>query len=285
MNLINTKSVVLCLFFLLTTLPAHVSLASNQLANNNRLLNTFIAKQTATKPPAQGLQTPQQINWAALIASLKKAKIPLQLGIFSALQGKAQQININGLIGDYFSINNKAKQNVLVGLGYFIDGLEKHWFNLAYGINLFYLAHASVNGAVTQEDLFTNLAYSYSITNYPIYIASKAQIKNSSNKYNFTLDFGIGPNIINTSNFHETSIDGGITIPDSIFSGHTSTAFSVTAGVGIKLHNIFGRAPLECGYRFFYLGKGQLNKLTKEVLNTLSTGNSYANALVCSITV
>ena len=53
----------------------------------------------------------------------------------------------------------------------------------------------------------------------------------------------------------------------------------------IKLNHIFGEAPLECGYRFFYLGQGDFNVLTNQVLTTLNTGTAYANAVICSITV
>ena len=88
-----------------------------------------------------------------------------------------------------------------------------------------------------------------------------------------------------TSDFHEKPLDGGITIPDHIFSGRTTTTFSAMAGVGIKLKEVFGQAPLECGYKFFYLGQGSFGKETEQVVNTLKTGNSYANAVMCSLTV
>lgn len=89
---------------------------------------------------------------------------------------------------------------------------------------------------------------------------------------------------MSTGNFQETSI-GSNTIPDHIFSGKTTTGFSVTTGLGIKLNQFFGQAPLECGYRFFYLGKGSFNTQSNEVLNTLNTGSDFANAVTCSITI
>ena len=64
----------------------------------------------------------------------------------------------------------------------------------------------------------------------------------------------------------------------------TTTAFSATAGIGIKLNNVIKTIPLECGYRFFYLGKGHLNTLSDQVLNTLKTGDDYANAIICAVT-
>ena len=57
------------------------------------------------------------------------------------------------------------------------------------------------------------------------------------------------------------------------------------AGIGLRLNNIFDKAPLECGYRFFYLGQGQLKMNDNQLLNTVKTGNTYANAIICSVTV
>lgn len=89
---------------------------------------------------------------------------------------------------------------------------------------------------------------------------------------------------IKADGFQENPLDG-ITIPDNIFSSHTSTTFSATAGFGVKINQIFGPAPLECGYRFFYLGQGNFNKASNQVLNTLKTGSNYANAIICSMTI
>jgi len=46
----------------------------------------------------------------------------VQAGAFSATQGDAQHININGLIGDDFSVNKNTAQNFLLGLGYYFKG-------------------------------------------------------------------------------------------------------------------------------------------------------------------
>lgn len=222
------------------------------------------------------------------VSQLKTAyhQISFQLGGFRANQGQSQNIYIDGLIGDRFTVNHHNGSNGLVGAGYYLNPQENNPFNLSYGINAFYLPRTDVSGVVIQEQLFTNLSYYYSTTNYPIYFAAKALIKNKDDApYNLTLDAGIGPNIIKTATVQETSIDGGITIPDQTFSGRTTTAFSAMAGVGVRINHVFGQAPLECGYRFFYLGQGDFNKLTNQIINTLRTGNSYANALLCSITI
>ena len=84
--------------------------------------------------------------------------------------------------------------------------------------------------------------------------------------------------------FKERSLDK-VTVPDRIFASNTSTTFSATVGLGVKVNQFFGPAPLECGYRFYYLGNGSFNVANNQVLNNLSTGESYANAIMCAISV
>lgn len=207
----------------------------------------------------------------------------LQLGWFGAKQGKSQHINIEDLIGDDFSVHKSWDQNVLVGVGYYLEGYELPEVRLQYGINAFYLASTQVSGDVTQEELFTNLSYRYSITNYPIYFAAKALVPVCGDNA-LVIDLGIGPNVICTSGFKERSLDGGITIPDPhVFSGKNTVAFSATVGLGWRINNAFCNYPLEIDYRFFYLGEGRFKKGNSELLNTLHTGNSYANALFLTI--
>ncbi|MGC1182021.1 hypothetical protein [Legionella sp.] len=223
-------------------------------------------------------------------------KVSLQLGGFWTTQGSRQHVDIDGLIGDQFSVRSGADSNGLVGVGLYWDGWTTAYADLSYGVNAFYLPHTSVSGYVTQENLFTNLAYSYSLTNWPIFFGGRADIHTSFLNESFldnripsnisiTLDAGIGPNIINAYNFKEYSLDGGITIPDRIFQSHSSVAFSAMSGAGLKFHDLFNKATLECGYRFFYLGQGNLSKANTQVLNTLKTGDSYANAALCAITI
>ena len=209
----------------------------------------------------------------------------LQIGWFTATQGKSQHIDIEGLIGDDFSVNKSSAQNLLVGVGYYFDWLEIPQVSLQYGINAFYLAPTKIKGDVTQEDLFTNLSYHYSRTNYPIYFAAKALIPCSMH-YDIVIDLGIGPNIVSTRGFKEKSLDGGITIPDAhIFSGKNVVAFSATAGLGWRINNVLGNCSFEIDYRFFYLGQGELKKVNSQVKNSLRTGYSYANALFFSISI
>lgn len=218
-------------------------------------------------------------------SSLLHNHVSVQIGNYWSNQGSPQQVNINTLIGDYFNVTSGRGSNYLVGLGYFIDAQERDRFKMSYGIDGFYLPQTSVSGTVLQENLFTNLSYKYNITHYPLYFVAKSSINTKSPEYNVMLDIGVGPDIITTSHFQENSLDGGMTIPDQIFSGKTTTAFSATTGIGIKFNHFLGLTPLECGYRFFYLGKGTLKPLSDQVLNKLSGGSNYANAVICSITL
>lgn len=209
----------------------------------------------------------------------------LQGGFFGAKsQTGTQNINIPGLIGEQFTVTGQRKINGLAGIGYLVDGVQRSRFNLSYGLNAYYLAKSSVTGDVYQEHLFNNLAYEYTITNIPIYVSLQSEIKTSSDRYSIMLDGGIGPNIIQTE-FTETSLDGGVTLPEHLFGNKTNVQFSAMAGIGARINQVLGRFPLGCGYRFFYLGNGQINNLTNHQVTTLTSNVNYAHALVCSVTV
>ncbi|WP_112219466.1 hypothetical protein [Legionella quinlivanii] len=212
-------------------------------------------------------------------------KVIIQAGGFWPSFGRAQDINIVDLVGDHFSVSDHSRFKGLAGLGIYFNALERERFNVSVGVNTVYFSRTSVSGIVTQEQLFTNLAYRYSVSNWPVYLAAKTDITSFSDNYALTLDAGVGPNFNKTSRFNETSLDGGITLPDYAFSGRTSTVLSAMAGVGIKWNNVFGHLPLECGYRYFYLGQGRFNRLTDQLLNTLNTGHGHANAIVCAVTL
>ena len=216
----------------------------------------------------------------------KYATFVLQVGGFNAShQGQDQSIGIVDAIGDEFTVTQQRSHDALIGLGYYVEGFQKDQFNLKYGINAFYFGSTSVDGEVVQEHIFTNLAYHYSIKHYPIYAAVKTLFNNSSSRYSITLDFGLGPNIITTSNFSENDLDGGTTLPDTVFSGKTSVDLSATAGIGIQFNNIPGYYPLEFGYRFFYLGQGHFHRLNDQLTDTLHTGHIYANALFFTLSM
>lgn len=231
-----------------------------------------------------GNTAPLPQRFPDLVSRVKHGHAVLQLGGYWSNQGKSQDIAISGLVGDRFTVTQSNASNGLVGLGWFVDGQEYTRVALSYGLNAFYLAPTSVTGNVVQEHLFTNLSYSYRLTHYPLYAIAKANFITKIPKVNLTLDAGIGPNFMRTDGFKEHSLDG-ITIADNIFSSKTNTTFSATIGVGVKFNQVFGNAPLECSYRFFYLGQGNFNAVTNQTLNSLSTGQDFGNALICSITV
>lgn len=207
-----------------------------------------------------------------------------QIGGFDAYQGKAQHVDIAGLIGDNFSVTHHHDQSVLFGAGYLFNGYCSPKYNLYYGINAFYLTPTRVKGNVTQENLFTNLSYQYSVTNIPIYLAGKAVFNVPSPNFSLTLDGGLGVNILQTCDFSEKSLDGGITLPDRAFSGKTVEQFSAMVGFGLQVNHAIASMPVEIDYRFFYLGNGSLNKISP-VLDNLKTRNAYANALVFNLSV
>ena len=232
-------------------------------------------------------------SWMALSALSANAlafEVPpghavVQLGGYWSSQGASQHININGLVGDNFTVTSGQSSNGLVGLGYFMDGQARDFFKMTYGVNAFYLAPTGVSGQVVQENLFTNLSYRYNITHYPVYAVAKSAITTRYLKHDLTLDVDIGPNFMRSSGFREQSLDGGITLPDHAFSSHTTTTFTAMVGAGLKFANFFGQAPLECGYKFYYLGQGHLNTSSNQIQNRFSTGSDYANAVMCSISV
>lgn len=224
-------------------------------------------------------------NDSSMFSVLKQGHVIAQAGGYWSHQGTAQHINIEGLIGDDFTVTQHNGSNGVVGLGYYMDSQRFERFHLSYGLNFFYLPKAYVAGEVVQEGLFTNLLYKYDTTNYPLYLVAKSTIPLTQQQSALTLDVGIGPNWMHTEGFVETPLDGGITIPDNAFSGRTTTTFSATVGAGIQIANVFGKTSLECGYRFFYLGKGRFNRNTTQLLDTLHTGDAYANAVLCAVKI
>ncbi|WP_419418651.1 hypothetical protein ACNVED_08790 [Legionella sp. D16C41] len=213
----------------------------------------------------------------------KPWSVHIQGGFFWAPEGKNQHINIDSLIGNQYTAHNDSEISGLAGIGLYFNGPFYNWLQLSYGFNAFYLGQTSVKGNIIQEDIFNNLAYKYNIQNIPVYLAAKALIYTNNPAYNFTVDAGIGPNFMRTSSYHEIPLDE-VTIPDNAFAGTSTTNFSVTVGAGIRLNNI-AQIPLECGYRFFYLGPGHLHRVNNQYLNNLTTGSIYTNALVCSVTI
>jgi hypothetical protein len=214
-----------------------------------------------------------------------RGELSFSAGYFNADEGRTQHINIVDLVGNNYRVHKKNDGNFLVGVGYLANGGDYSWLNMAYGVKAFYLGQTKVRGVIEQEDFFTNLSYRYNLTHIPVYAMARAMISPGSKSYALTLDAGIGPNVMITSSYDERSLDGGITIPDYAFYGHIKTKFSATAGVGVKLTNLINAAAIEIGYRFFYLGQGDLQPRTNQILNSLKTKDIYANAVVLTLSI
>lgn len=215
---------------------------------------------------------------------IKSGHAFVQLGGYWSNQGSAQHININTLIGDDFIVAKSNGSNGLVGFGFLVDGPQYNdYIKFLYGVNAFYLPKTTIGGNVVQESLFTNLSYTYKVTHWPLYALVKAVVTPKAFQHELTVDIGIGPNFMRLTDFKEQPILPNA-VPDTIFSNNTSTTFTVTLGAGIKLDKIFTNIPLECGYRFYYLGNGSLKINNSQVQNALDTGSAYANALMCSLT-
>ncbi len=205
-----------------------------------------------------------------------------QFGGYSGIAGKSQHININGAIGDQYNVTNHNSFNVILGMGYYTKShlIGSHAFQ--YGLNAFYLNDMTVNGTINQENLFTNLSYYYNLKHLPIYAMFKMPLLYKSPPIALTADIGIGPNVIFLSRVDEQSLDGGVTLPDNAFGRQTDVAFSATVGFNVQFLQLDSGA-VSCGYRFFYLGDASFKKNTDQLSNTLTTGPSYANALMCQM--
>jgi len=86
----------------------------------------------------------------------KKGHVDVLLGGYLSTQGQAQHINIERLIGNDFSVTEHQGSNGLVGIGYLYQTHDYALLNMAYGIKAFYLGKTSVQGNITQENMFTN---------------------------------------------------------------------------------------------------------------------------------
>ena len=215
---------------------------------------------------------------------IKKGHLVLELGGFYATQGKEQDIDVETLVGNRYTVKSRDQGNGLAGVGYFLDGPERGRFKFSYGANVFFFGTTSTKGYIIEEHLDTNLSYTYKIQNIPLYFMGKNVVKTNSEKYDLVFDVGVGPNFIQASHYNEVPLTT-YTVPDDAFKAHTGTAFSATVGAGFRFNNVVDKVPLECGYRFFYLGQGHFASDNDLVLSNLKTGNNYANAIICSVTL
>ncbi len=215
-----------------------------------------------------------------------KGHFLVQLGGFSAVQGKEQNISIaENLVGNRYTVTTHNQGSGLVGLGYLVDGpVFKERFPIYYGIDVFFLGQTSVHGYIIEENTFTNLSYRYKTQSIPLYFTAKTVLNTNSDKFKLVFDAGVGPNFMNVSHYNEMALTT-YTISDNAFSDRNNVTVSATVGAGIRFNNAPDRLPIECGYRFFYLGQGEFTVNNNQVLNTIKTGNNYANAVVCTVTI
>ncbi|MBP6917650.1 MAG: hypothetical protein KBB94_01895 [Legionellaceae bacterium] len=210
----------------------------------------------------------------------------LLAGGYRGTQGTGQHVAIKGLVGDYYSVTNPTAGGGIVGLSYYIKSLalDNPEYELQYSISSFFLSSSTVAGYVTQENIVTNLKYQYNIYNIPGYLGVKLTKLNEDSRVNVAFDLGLGVNKIKTSVFYETSLTS-YTLPDLFFTSGNSYEFSMMTGIGLRLENAFGKNPLECGYRFFYLGQGQLDPTNTLISKGLKTGQNYANVFACEFII
>jgi hypothetical protein len=244
---------------------------------------------TFTLPPlfagSAGPEKPPSTTPASPAWTMPPSHAVVSFGVYLTRPRGEQHINIQGLIGDNFLADENRHSNGLVGVGYFLDAKDTAWYNLSVGANLFYLPKTFITGEIQQEDILTtNHAYLYTVRHYPLYADFKLKLKVFPEKQSLIFDAGLGPNFMKTAHFQERSIRP-VALPNYGFSGQNSTTLSVTAGIALRLEHVFGEAPLECGYRFFYLGHSNLVSDSTQVLDRLSTRNIYANAVVCSFII
>lgn len=208
----------------------------------------------------------------------------VQFGSLMSFPSKSNELSGPYLPANQYNLNKQTSNGGLLGLGYFIDAQDKDRYFLSYGINGFYLGKTPVNSKSSDNTKYTSSNNLYDIQHIPIYLAAKAHVKDNTEFFNITFDAGVGPNFMRTTDVGDP-MRTSYSATDNPYASHTNVALAATAGVGLRLNRIFGKSPLECGYRFYYLGQGQLPMANDQLINTIKTGNNYANALMCSATV
>ena len=215
--------------------------------------------------------------------TIPRGHILFEGGGYYSTQGQSQDVGIATLIGDTFTVTNRNDWGSIFGVGYVFEGPQWGRVSFDYGVNIFYLAKTKVSGTITQEHLFTNLAFNYYVDHMPLYAVVKALVRTNCDKLSVTVDAGVGPNFMETTQYTDMPLNS-FTLPENAFRGHSNVVFSAMAGIGVR-YNVMNTVPVEIGYRFFYLGQGYLNQNNTAVLNQLHTGTNYAQAVVMTVSV
>lgn len=210
-----------------------------------------------------------------------------QIGGYFGSYGKAQLVDVATLNGNWYTLAKGSPNNVLLGANYYLDAYSHPKYKIQAGLDVFYLPKGSVGGNINleQQEQSENLSYNYSVQNIPLYFAARAKTKELNPYFDLVFDLGIGPNFIRTSNYQQSPLTSYTLSDDQIFSAHNNVSFSAMAGVGTRLYNLLGDLPLECSYRFMYLGQGNLAINDNQLLNTLVTGHNYANTIACGVVI
>ena len=193
-----------------------------------------------------------------------------EIGYFNTIEGQAQSINMVNLVGNDYSIQHTTQNNFLLGLGAF-QSLQSGW---DWGIFMNYFNTTKVSGIIQEERLFSNLSYTYSVIQTPIYFSLKKNIDLNQPHLKGIVQAGIGPNIIYLYNYQETPLTS-FSLSNHSFKTTTQAEFSAFAGLGILAYQKF-----DLSYRFYYLGKSALNAKNEGILSNLQTGTMYSNTLV-----
>ncbi|MGV3740580.1 MAG: hypothetical protein ACO1N3_04750 [Gammaproteobacteria bacterium] len=240
-------------------------------------------------------QTKQQVKKVAAFSSYSYKKIKREIaarhpkvGIFVGptinKQGQAQDVPVLGCLGDSLSVSRPHVTGGIVGLAIYADslGFEMDNYSLKYAFSTYYLSPTTVQGEVTQEQLVTNLNYSYKLTNVATYAGLRLINLMDGKRCNLTFDVGVGVNQVSTNFFIETP-KIAIALPDNAYRSNSKNQFSFMAGTGFQIQNVLGKSPLGCGYTFLYLGEGEIPSINPRMPSSLTTGKNYANAIMCSV--
>jgi hypothetical protein len=205
-------------------------------------------------------------------------------GVARATTGLTQVVKINTTAPSAFTARQQNNWGGLFGLSLLRDYKPINSYLLTFGLSAFYLDKTKVKGEIWQARVFNNLAYRYDVSNIPVYIIGKIRTADFSNKVAVFFDGGIGPNFMDISNYTESQLNLSTRL-ENAYKGKTNTTLSATVSFGIHINNVIGEAPLEIGYRLFYLGTGKLQIINNQYATRLSTGPSWANALTCSLII
>lgn len=196
--------------------------------------------------------------------------------------GTSQFVPIDGLIGDTFFSSSSAKSHGVVGMALNMDALEleNEKIKVQYHFSAFFVPTTTISGNVTQENLVTNLSYSYSVYSISTLFGLKVTSKPFEKNFYLTGDLGLGFNYIYSSEFREHPLVP-YAIPDNIFSYGANKVFdfAITTGFGIKMTTVIPRMDFTLGYRFLYLGEGNLPTTNTLVHTSFKTGYGYLNAI------